>query len=90
MWKCSNVTPVYKGGNVDDPDNYRLISVVSVAAKVLEKLLATQFHNYLKKHKLFHPHLGAYCHGRSSDDIIFIIISSFKGLTGDVCCAVSF
>ena len=41
MWKCSNVTPVHKGGSVDDPSNYRPISVVSVAAKVLEKLIAT-------------------------------------------------
>ena len=64
MWKCSNVTPVYKGGNVDDPGNYRPISVVSVAVKVLEKLLATQLHNYLEKHKLFHHHQGAYRHGR--------------------------
>ena len=66
MWKCSNVTPIYKGGNVDDPGNYRPISVVSVAAKVLEKLLATQFHNYLEKHKLSYPHQGAYRHGWSS------------------------
>ena len=34
MWKCSNVTPVHKGGSVDDSGNYRPISVVSVAAKV--------------------------------------------------------
>ena len=32
MWKCFNVTPVYKGSSVDDLSNYQPISVVSVAA----------------------------------------------------------
>ena len=41
MWKCFNVTPVHKGDSVDDPSNYQSISAVSVAAKVLEKLMAT-------------------------------------------------
>ena len=48
--------------------------VVSVAATVLEKLIATQLKSYLEKHKLLHPHQGAYCHGWSSDDIIFDLI----------------
>ena len=35
-WKCSNVSPVHKGGSCDDPGNFRPISVVSVTAKILE------------------------------------------------------
>ena len=61
MWKCSNVTPVY-GGSVDDPSNYQLISVVSVAEKVLETLISTQLQTHLETHKLLHPHQGAYHH----------------------------
>ena len=38
-WKRSNVTPVHKGGETLDPGNFCPISVV---AKVLEKVIATQ------------------------------------------------
>jgi len=38
-WKKSNVTPVHKSGNTDDPGNYHPISVVPIVAKVLEKKL---------------------------------------------------
>ena len=40
-WKQSNITPVHKGGCIDDPSNYRTISVVPVVAKVLKRLFPT-------------------------------------------------
>ena len=39
-WKQSNVTAVHKSGSYDDPSNYRLIYVVSIIAKILEKIVA--------------------------------------------------
>ena len=76
MWKCSSVTPVHKGGSVVDPSNNRPISVISVAAKVFEKLTATQLQTYLEEQKLLHPHQGAYRHGWSSDDILLHAVDS--------------
>ena len=35
-WKQSHISPVHKGGAVEDPSNYRPIAVVPVVAKVLE------------------------------------------------------
>ena len=40
-WKQSNVTPVHKGGDVENPGNFPPISVAPIVAKVLEKLVAT-------------------------------------------------
>ena len=91
MWKCSNVTPVHKGGSVDDPSNYQPISVVSVAAKVLEKLIATQLQTYLEKHKLLHPHQGAYRHGRSVMTFYcMLLILLFRNLTRNILFVVPF
>ena len=42
-WKKSHITPVHKGGPEDDPTNCRPIAVVSDVAKILEKVVATQF-----------------------------------------------
>ena len=42
-WKQSHITPVHNGGPTDDPSNYRPIAVVSVVAKVFEKLLLLSY-----------------------------------------------
>ena len=47
-WKQSHITPVHKGGSTDDPTHYRPIAVVSVVAKVLEKIVAIQLSSYLE------------------------------------------
>jgi len=61
------------GGSTDDPTK---ISVRCVAAKILQKLIATQLHDYLEKQKLLHPHQGAYRHGRSSDDTLLYAVDT--------------
>ena len=47
-WKWSNVTPVYKGGDTENPGNFHPISVVTVVAKVLEKMIADQLGLFLE------------------------------------------
>ena len=42
------MTPVHKGGDVTDPGNFHPISVVSVVAKVLEKIIANQLSLYVE------------------------------------------
>ena len=75
-WKQSHISPVHKGGNFDDPSIYRPISVVSVVAKVLEKIVSDQLSLYLENHKLLHPHQGAYWHGKSTEDILLVVVDS--------------
>ena len=51
-WKTSRVTPIYKGGAKDDANNCRPISVISVVAKVFEKMIFDQLYEYLNTNKL--------------------------------------
>ena len=45
--KLARITPIYKGkGDLDDPSNYRPISVISNLAKILEKAVKVQTVNY--------------------------------------------
>jgi len=47
-WKNARVTPVYKNsGKRNDPSNYRPISVISVVAKVFERIIYDQLYDYL-------------------------------------------
>ena len=75
-WKQSHITPVHKGGSTDDPSHYRPIAVVSVIAKVLEKIVATQLSSYLEEHWLFNSHQGVYRHGKSTEDIFLVAVDA--------------
>ena len=88
-WKRSQITPVHKGGAEDDPTNYRPIAVVSIIAKILEKIVATQLSNYLESNGLLHPHQGAYRYGKSTEDILLVAVDSIVTCLdkGDVVCA---
>ena len=44
-WKKAKVTPLHKSGTKEDPRNYRPISVLPVASKVLECLIHKQLAN---------------------------------------------
>ena len=41
-WKCARVTPLFKEGEPSDLNNYRPISVISVIAKVFERIVYDQ------------------------------------------------
>ena len=38
-WKCARVTPLFKQGEASDLNNYRPISIISVIAKVFERIM---------------------------------------------------
>jgi hypothetical protein len=46
-WKLAKVTPVFKEGNKADCGNYRPISVISVVAKLFEKLVYQQLRSFM-------------------------------------------
>ena len=57
--KIALTTPVYKKGDVDDPDNYRPVSVLPIISKVMEKVLTEQLYAYL----LSNGHISSRQHG---------------------------
>ena len=50
--KFAKVAPVYKGGDKDNLDNYRPISVLPTVARVLEKLIYEQMIKYFESNDL--------------------------------------
>ena len=51
-WKCARVTPLFKVGDRNDVNNYRPISVISVVAKVFERIVYDQLYAYLEEHSI--------------------------------------
>ena len=52
-WKQCNVTAVYKSGPDQDPSNCRLISVVPIIAKTLEKIVVNQVNRFFESNRFF-------------------------------------
>ena len=51
-WKCAKVTPLFKQGSSSDMNNYRPISVISVVAKVFERITYDQLYANLSEHSI--------------------------------------
>ena len=46
-WKIARISPIHKSDTKDRMANYRPISIISIIAKVAEKLIYNQLYNYL-------------------------------------------
>ena len=55
-WKLSKVVPLYKGkGKIDEPTNYRPISLLNPMSKVLEKEIQHQLCQHMEKKSTLEP-----------------------------------
>ena len=52
--KLSKLQHIYKGGDKDDPSNYRPISVLPVVSKIIEKHVTKHLFGFLNKYDLLH------------------------------------
>ena len=46
-WKLARMTPIFKKGKRDDPNNYRPISVIPTIATIFEKSICDQISELL-------------------------------------------
>ena len=51
-WKIAKVTPIFKSGKKNLPENYRPISVLPILSKIMERILYNQLCEYLTKNNL--------------------------------------
>ena len=59
-WKLAKVTPIFKSGHKSDPFNYRPISIISVFAKIFERIIHDQLYDFLKENSILMPNQSAF------------------------------
>ncbi|XP_078377802.1 uncharacterized protein LOC144660957 [Oculina patagonica] len=59
-WKSARVTPLFKQGDRNDLNNYRPISVISIVAKVFERIIYGQLYAYLEEHNIICKHQSGF------------------------------
>ena len=64
-WKEANITPLFKKGSRNKPENYRPVSLTSVVCKLLETLIRYHMVEFLVKHKLINTSQHGFLKARS-------------------------
>ena len=59
-FKHGIVIPIFKSGDIEEKSNYRLITNLHFASKIIEKVNALQLKRILDKHAVFDEHQSAY------------------------------
>ena len=74
-WKIATITMIPKKSNeLENPANYRPISLISCIGKLLERMILTRIQNHLKKHKIIlKQQSGFRSHRQTKDNLLFII-----------------
>ena len=76
-WKYANVTPVVKKDCPSNLKNYRPISLISILAKVMERLVYKHIYNYLIDNNLITSHQSGFTPGDSAVNQLLYITNEF-------------
>lgn len=75
-WKGSLVAPIYKKGSRYDPLNYRPISLTSVCAKSMERIITKFIYDYLESNGILTNDQFGFRQGRSTEDQLIVTYNS--------------
>ncbi|MEO0687916.1 MAG: reverse transcriptase domain-containing protein, partial [Cyanobacteria bacterium J06649_11] len=65
-WKLADVSPIFKKGAKNLAENYRPISLTSIACRILEKIIKNNIMDHLTREKLLSPKQHGFVNGRST------------------------
>ena len=74
-WKKARVTAIFKGGDCQDLNNYRPISILPIISKIFEKHINYCLQDHLNSNNLIHPLQSGFRQGHSCTDAVHSIIS---------------
>ena len=60
FWKLARVAIIFKSGNKSDVNNYRPISIISIFARIFERILHDQLYHLLKIGNIMTPSQSAF------------------------------
>ena len=79
IYKLAKVTPILKRGDPDNASNYRPISLLPIASKVLERIVLRRCKVYFRHHpeRGLPPEQFAYRTNHSCDDLLSLVINDW-------------
>lgn len=78
LWKTAIIVPIHKKGDLNNPTNYRGISLLPGLGKIIIGVLNNRLIQWAEINSFFIDSQNGYRHGRSTIDSIFTIYSVVK------------
>ena len=78
-WRHANVSPIFKKGDRERAENYRPVSLTSVACKIMEHILSSQINRHLEKHGILCNSQHGFRQRRSCETQLVSTITDFIG-----------
>ena len=73
MWKHAKVVPLHKKKSQDDVNNYRPISILPIAPKILEKHVSVHWYKYLSSHNLLNKRQSGFRTNHSCESALTLM-----------------
>lgn len=78
-WKIARTLPLYKSGTKSSFDNYRPIAILPVLSKIAERVVHTQFMNFLETNNLLSDRQFGFRKKRSTETASTIFVDDIRG-----------
>lgn len=65
-WKKAKVSPIHKSNDIENPSNYRPISVIPICMKIFEKVVHKQLYEHLAENDLLSQYQNGFRPGHST------------------------
>ena len=72
-WGRGIIIPIFKGGNLDDPSNYRGITLINIISKIYSTILLNRLTKWCNEHEVINNVQFGFQKGKSTAECIFIL-----------------
>lgn len=83
IWKKAYITPLHKGGSLDDPNNYRGIAILSCTAKLFNSILTKRLDDFLDSRSIINPVQIGFTKKARTSDHMFVLRTLIEKYTKD-------
>jgi len=74
--KRANIIPLFKGGDSNNPSNYRPVALLPTLSKIIEKLAKKRIVSFLENHQISKDSQFGFRSGKGTNDAIFNFLES--------------